>query len=280
MQSLVRQLRRWRFRERLVRLGWGASRWVAAVASILAVACLADWLYDRFYDVPFWLRLLATLGQVAIAAGLAVLFLVRPWTRTPPLDDLAVRAERAIPEFDHRLVTALQLNRPGAKTAGMSKMLIAEVTKEAGQMVARHNLLRLVDYRRLRWAAVVLGPVVLVLGTFALLRPELALILLKRQALLDAEIPRSVHLENRTQDVWPNGAEVVIRYRVTGRFDPERIGKVWVSPEGQPTDEYPLAFEKENPDGSASYTAKLPPSSINFTFKARLQDGRTRGPGS
>lgn len=280
MQSLVRQLRRWRFREQMVRLGWGASRWVAAVASVLAVACLADYVYDRYYDVPSWLRLLTTLGQVALAAALAVLFVIRPWVRTPPLDDLAVRAERAIPEFDHRIVTALQLNRPGAKTAGMSKMLIAEVTKEAGQLAARHDLLRLVDYRRLTWAAGVLAPVVVVLGLFAALKPDLAWALVQRQFLIDAEIPRSVRLENQTQDVWPSGAEVTIRYRVTGKFDPERSGTVRVSPEGQPTDDYALQFEKENADGSASYTAKLPPSSINFTFKARLQDGRTRQPAS
>lgn len=280
MKSLVRQLRRWRFREQLVRLGWGGSRWLAAVASVLAVACLADWVYDRYADVPFWLRLLTTLGQVALAAGLAVLFVVRPWVRTPPLDDLAVRAERAIPEFDHRIVTALQLNRPDARTAGMSEMLIAQVTKEAGQIAGRHNLLNLVDYRRLAWAAGVLAPVVLVLGTFVVLKPDLAWILLQRQLLIDADIPRSVHLENQTPEVWPSGSEVIIRYRVTGRFDPDRTGVVRVSPEGQPTDEYTLAFEKENPDGSASYTTRLPPSSINFTFKARLQDGRTRTPGA
>ena len=30
-------------------------------------------------------------------------------------------------------------------------------------------------------------------------------------------------------------------------------------------------------DGTATYAAKLPPSSVPFTFRARLQDGRTRG---
>ena len=280
MQLLVRQLRRWRFREQTVRLGWGGARWAAAVASVLAVACLADWVYDRYADVPLWLRVVATLTQVLLAAGFAVGFVARPWVRTPPVDDLALRAERAIPEFDHRLVTALQLNRPGAKTGGMSKMLIAEVTREAGEMAARHDLLRLVDYHRLRWAAGVLAPVVLVWGAFFALNPALAAILVQRQLLLGGDIPRSVALENVTQDVWPSGVEVTVRYRVTGRFDPERTGTVRVSPEGQPTDEYTLAIEKDNGDGSATYAATLPPSSIDFTFKARLQDGRTRSPGS
>jgi len=51
-----------------------------------------------------------------------------------------------------------------------------------------------------------------------------------------------------------------------------------VQPDGQPSDDYPLAFEKSSADGSATFLAKLPPSSIPFTFRARLADGRTRSP--
>src|SRR5438034_5517521 len=151
MNHLVRQLRAWRFRDRLVRLAWGGAKWFAVVAVVLALACFADWIYDRSADVPLVLRGLASGGQVLLAAGLALLLLVRPWTKAPPLDELAFRAEKAIPVFDHRLVTALQLNRRGAKTAGMSKALIAEVTREAAAMAAEHRLTRLIDYRPMAW---------------------------------------------------------------------------------------------------------------------------------
>ena len=57
-------------------------------------------------------------GEDVAILGFAALFLIRPIRRTPGYDDLATRAERAIPELGHRLVTALQLNRPGARTAG------------------------------------------------------------------------------------------------------------------------------------------------------------------
>ena len=139
MNSLIRQLRAWRLREQLVRLAWGGSRWFAIVATVLAFACLADWLYDRRAEVPLALRVLATGSQVLIAAGLAYVLLIRPWAKTPHIDDLAFQAEKAIPEFDHRLVTALQLNRSTAKTQGMSKALIAEVTREASEMAAHHR---------------------------------------------------------------------------------------------------------------------------------------------
>ena len=279
MKLLLRQLRRWRFRERLVRFAWGTARWVAAVLTVLAAACLADWLYDRYAEVPFALRILVTAGQVALAGGLAYAFILRPLQRTPPLDALAFRAEKEIPEFDHRLVTALQLNRDGARTAGMSAALIAEVTREAGEMAARHRLTRLIDYRPVWYALGVVAPAVLAWVGFAAADPALAAALLKRQALLGADIPRSVALANETQEVWPSGSEVTIRYRVTGAWAEGMTGTAGVRPDGQPADDYPLVYEQPAGDGAAYFVAKLPPSSTPFAFRGRLADGRARADG-
>jgi hypothetical protein len=279
MNLLLRQLRRWRFRERLVRLALGAGALAGVALAVLAAACLADWLYDRYADVPFALRLLATGGQVALAAGLFVVLVVRPWLAAPPVDDLALRAEKAIPEFDHRLVTAIQLNRAGAKTAGMSPALIAEVTREAGEMAARHRLTRLIDYRPVMWGLAAAAPLVLGWAVFAAVNFDLASILLKRQALLTADIPRSVRLENVTQEVWPSGAEAVIKYRVSGEWTEALTGYAFVVPDGNPEETYTLAFDSKADDGTAIFAAKLPPASVGFTFTARLRDGRTRRPG-
>lgn len=276
MNSLIWQLRSWQLRERLVRLAWGGARWFAVVAVVLAFACLADWLFDRRTDVPKYVRVGMTLLQAGIAAALAYWFLIRPWARTPGIDDLAYQAEQAIPEFDHRLVTALQLNRRGARTQGMSPALIAEVTREAGEMAARHRLTQLIDYKPVLWALAVAAPVVLLWGGFILARPALSIILLKRQMLLDVEIPRSVQLENITPPLWPSGSEVEIRYRVTGEWDETMAGTVFIRPDGQPVDDYRLVHEKSGDDGSATFLCKLPPSSTGFSFTARLADGRTR----
>ena len=58
-----------------------ASSWVFARPDPLAVG-----------ETPFWFRAVMTVGQLALAAGLAYYLLVRPWVRTPPIDDLATRA--------------------------------------------------------------------------------------------------------------------------------------------------------------------------------------------
>jgi len=301
--SVLRQLNHWRFRERLLTFAWGAARWMTIVAVVLAVACAIDWAIDRYSGsetwhralrwtwvlapsdplavghTPFGVRFLMTAGQLALAGVLGYYFIVRPWSRTPHVDDLALRAEKAYPEFDHRLVTAIQLNRPAADTRGMSQTLIADVTREAGEMAAKRNFLALIDYRRLRWALVVILPALIVWGAFAAMNAPLAAILVQRQALLKVEIPREIQLENRTPEVYPTGAEVTVRYAVRGSVSPRAVGTLVVVPEGQPAEFYELTNDK-NADGTASefFSVKLPPSSLDFSFQARLESGRTEHP--
>src|SRR5687767_14643828 len=116
MRTLVGQLRAWRRREWLYRAAWGFARWAVVILAGLTAACFADWLFDRFWDTPFLLRLAMTAMQLLVAGAAAYFLLIR--LRTPSLVALAGRAEAAVPDFDHRLVTALQLNRRGAQTAG------------------------------------------------------------------------------------------------------------------------------------------------------------------
>jgi hypothetical protein len=308
MTNLLGQLTRWRLVERLVRLAWGGARWAAVVGLVLAGACLTDWLADRYLGSESWHRFLAwtrvlapdaspdappepasdavadetplalrvamTGGQLLLAGWLAYLLLVRPWVRTPAIDELAGTAEKAIPGFGHRLVTAVQLNRPAARTQGMSEALIAEVTREAGAMARDHNLLKLIDYRRLLLAAAVALPVLGAWGAFAARKPDLAGVLLRRQLLLSAVIPRSIRLENASKDVLPTGTEAEVRFRVSGAYDPDAVGRLRVKPDGQPEGFYDLRYAGEA-DGGAYFAAKLPPSTSDFAFRARLGDGRS-----
>ena len=230
---------------RLIGSRWLRGRWSSL--TVLGIACLADWLIDRYAgsqtwrdmrksswlfapadplsvgETPFWwFRVPLTAAQLALAAVLGYLLLVRPWLRTPPIDDFAVQAEKAFRAFDHRLVTAIQLNRPPPTRRGMSKMLIGEVTREAGEIASRHNLLKLVDYRRVGWAAAVALPVRSSGPRSSRPIPSLAGILVQRQALLDVEIPRTIQLENITPEVWPTGSEVMVRFKVTGNDHDDR----------------------------------------------------------
>jgi hypothetical protein len=157
-------------------------------------------------------------------------------------------------------------------------MLIAEVTREAGEMARHHNLLKLVNYSRLILAAAVALPVLVAWGAFAAAKPELSSVLLQRQLLRNVEIPRTIHLKNVSQEVWPTGAEVEIRYLVTGEYEPGTVGRLRVEPKDQPEEYYDLKYAGAA-EGGAYFATKLPASSSDFSFTARLGNGRSREPG-
>lgn len=276
MSTLVRQLRSWQLREGL----YSACVAVAAVALVVVVglllACGIDYTIDSETDTPFWVRVMLTAGQVV--GYLAVVYFAARWVRPPSLDVLAGRAEKAHPAFDHRLVTTLQLNRPTARTAGMSSQLIAAVTAEAGTMVARHRLARLADPHRLLWAVGLLIPPLLITGAaFVFYRP-LATALLQRQLLMDVEIPRSVSIESVTPPLFPAGDAVEVRVAVRGRVSDTTAGRLHVFPANGARETHELTFVKAVDETTSLFAATLPPASDPFTFTARVKDGRMKAP--
>lgn len=289
MRSLTSQLRSWQRREWLYRAAWGFARWFSLLLAVLAVACLGDWWVDKYVDVPFRiepglspvelfafvLRVAVAALQVAFAAGAAYLLIGR--LRTPSVDALAGKAEEAIPEFDHRLVTALQLNRDGAKTRGMSPTLIREVTREAEELVARHRLTRLADPTKLKYAAALFVPVLFAALGFAAAKPDLAAALLARQALVPRDIPRLVKVTNVTPELWPSGDPVELRFAVTGPVPESETGRALVGyVDDGAVETYPVAFKERLDDTTALFTAMVPPGSRPFAFRAWIGDGRTR----
>jgi len=116
-----------------------------------------------------------------------------------------------------------------------------------------------------------------VAGGFAVWKPDLVLILLKRQALQDVEIPRWGVGGNITQKVWPTDRGG-FRIRVGGEFTDDMNGSVLIRPDGQSEFRRPLEFAGRQPDGTAVYEAKLPAASVGFSLLARVGDGRMRKP--
>ncbi len=285
MPSLNGQLRAWQFREWLYSTARGAAWWLVILAVSLAIACAVDFYLDRYIDnvseegtsTPFWFRIAMAAGQVLVFAGAAYLLVLK--VRGPSLVALAGRAERAIPEFDHRLVTTLQLTRSDAQTSGMSRQLIAAVEREAGELLQSHRIAKLANPNRLFWAIGLYAAVLIFVGAAGAIVGELAFVLLQRQALLNIDIPRRVSVRNESKPLWPSGDAVELRFRVTGPITDDATGTVFVFPEGQPREKYSAKFFERFPDGSAIFTAQLPPSSEPFTFKARFGDGRLREPG-
>jgi hypothetical protein len=286
---LIRQLARLRWRERLLRFVWAVTLGITIAAGVMAVLCLVDWIFDRYEDTPMALRRAMFLCQVILWAALAIILLSWAFMRRVSDTDLALWVEDHDKSFDHRLISALQLNKPDANTRGMSAVLIAAVTRQAEEHAAQVNFGKLADHSRLERAtklAMVAGSVLLI--TLVFWHQTIAA-LVARQFLADREIPRSIALESVTRSVWPSGEEVVLRFRVRGALHPAMQGEVRIDPNQEPNDKhappseyYPLVFEtqtRESP-GEAIFTARVRASTIGYHYRAWLSDGRSRRPNS
>ena len=279
MQTLVRALNARRRRERLYRLAWGAARVVAVSVTLLAACCAIDYAIDQNRETPSALRVVMTVLQVAVALYCLNRFVFR--LNMPSLDQFAAQAEALVPSFGHRLVTALQLNRESARTDGMSRQLIADVTRDAEKLAEGPDFPELADPRRLRNAALLLTPVVaFVVAAFAV-APVLATTLVSRQLLLPVEIAHAVQLTNATPELWAAGDVVTVTIEVSGDVPEETVGTLKVTPDGQPAETFALKFAGragEN-DATSLYRAELPPASTPMSFRAWVGGGRLRHPG-
>jgi hypothetical protein len=298
--TILSKLADLRRRELLLRFVWGAARVAAVALVLLALCCLADWLVDRWRDTPLALRALFIFAQLGTAVALIVLLVLLPVYR--PLRDstLAKWVEREFPAFRHRLITAVELNRPGADTKGMSPVLIKAVTDEAERKAAATDFAPALDSRRLKWSAFVLFPVLIVLLLPAIVAPRTVFQLLGRQLLLPIDITRSVrfelddvesvppenlvgrdaprlpHHDIREPSVCASGDEVAIRFKAEGRVNQDTRGTLRIWPDGGAPEDVSIEWEKEAPDGKAIFVAKVPASSVDFQYQAWLGDARIR----
>jgi hypothetical protein len=275
-------LRLW---EACLRLLWGAARCLVVFLALLALACALDWLIDHLLETPWLLRVALLGGQLLVAAVLVLWLVVLPLFVRLSNSHLALLVEDREPKLHHRLISVVQFHQPGAQLEGMSRELIDRVTRETKEQVAGMNFVAKANARRLLWGLCWVTPALLLaLGLF-LVWPETVWALVQRQFLANVPIPRSIYLENISDEVWPRGEEVVLRFRVRGSgvaslTTGEAPGFVVLDPEDQPSESYPLHIESiDHERGEAVAVVTLPPSYTNAAYGAWLLDGRLPQPG-
>jgi hypothetical protein len=279
--TIRRQLARLRRRERGLRLLWGATRCLAVALPVLAGACLLDWWIDLRSDTPWTVRATMLVAQAVLWATLGVVFVIRPLCQRLSDSRLALWVESRAPTLSHRLISAVQLNQAHAATRGMSPALIAAVTREAEEQTAGMRFARFADHRRVNWCAGLAGPLLLAIASVLCVAPVTAFALLERQFLVDREVPRGVRLECVAPEIlWPSGEDVVLRFRAIGdALGGDVPGGVQIDADRDPGTTYPLSREEQHDPGEAIFTARVPAPPADFTYHARLADGRTRQPG-
>lgn len=269
--SILRRRNRW------LTTAWGAARWFVLVLGLLFLACLIDWSIDRWRDTPTWLRLGLFVAQATLWLSAALWLIARPFFHWASDSAIAGWLESWSPKLDHRVITAVELNQVSHERLGMSAELVAQVTREADHAIAACDPIRVLDARKFKWSAYLAGGalVFLAIASFFLPMP----ILIMRQFLADASIPRHTHLNDVNPAVWPSGEPVDLRFVVATSGDPGS-GHVRIDPVGRPAESYVLEREEGGTDSQGTvYVAHVPASLVNFSYGAWLGDGRLDRPG-
>ena len=228
---------------------------------------------------PLTLRVIMASVQGSILIFYAYRWLVKPYLHGIDLIQLAQRVEAHYTEYGHRLVTAIQLTHEHAQTKGMSLELIELITKEAELISARHHFVTLVRTKYLRRGLLLLiCPLVLVLTQILVYKPVPFMALMQRAVLQGVAIPRDCDLQDISLHHVGVGDEVEIRYEVT-TSRPMKIddlkGTVRFMLADQREVVADLEFREQRDSTHALFATKAPTSSVNFTYRAWLGDGRT-----
>ncbi len=265
VRRLLVRLSRVREKRALVIAATGASLAVALFVAFLAVEMAVDWLADLS-----WLTRAAVL---VFSLGVTGFVLFRhalwPFWKRPGDDEIALRIERALPEFRSRFIASIQLARSqdGGVSAGLVKALIAET--EA--MAARLDWRSVVKTKRLWRVALAVAGAIIVAGALFAWGGRSSVTLFKRAFLSREAVPRKTQIINVTGDAVV-GVGDDLKIEATAQGVVPGAGQLTVKSATGLTHEFTFNVD---PDARGKFSTRLKSVQEPFTYSIRLNDAAT-----
>ena len=246
-----------------VTAGTGAGMAVGVLIILLAAAMLGDW----WLDFPLAVRAVTLALTLGLTGFIVWRFVVRPIRHQPDDDVVALRVERARPQFRSRLISSIQFSRPGALPPGAAVSLARMTIAETEELAAPLDFTEIIPTRELKkvsaWAVAVLA-----LGLFAFTYGgEVSRDLLKRAFLSSTLVPRHTRVEVLTGDTRI-GLGDSIRIEARARGVVPQAGKLIVKTSGKRTLEYSMEKDADGKFARALENVQQP-----FDYTVRLNDG-------
>jgi hypothetical protein len=246
-----------------VAAGTGAGMALGAFIILLATAMLLDW----WLDFPLWLRAVALTFVLGAAGFITWRYILTPIRRQPDDDALALRIEKAHPQFRSRLISSIQFPRPGAIPPGAAHSLARMTIAETETLAQPMDFTQVISTKELSRVAL-WSLAVLALGLFSFMYGgEVSRDLFKRAFLSSTLVPRHTRVEVITGDTRIGRGDT-IRIEALARGVVPRTGKLIVKMSGKRTQEYPLDKDKEG-----RFVRALENVQQNFDYTVRLNDG-------
>jgi hypothetical protein len=260
-----------------------SRRWsVGVLQGLLILACplpvlwvvqgLADW----SFDLPWIVRAVFLIADLAILGWLYRLHLHGVFREKPTLAQIALMVEKKWPSLRSNVVSAVELADGRSGGTRGSLQLVQMVLEQARARTATLDFAEVVPLKPLRrWFLIATGAWILGLGVAAVSWPS-SLVLFKRILLSSQPLPTRTIVEPITRDMAVAvGNDVTLSARALGEL-PSR-GRVTIQYAGQPVQEFPVTpvSDKEKPEAKADvFSLTLRNLQKPFTYRFYLNDGR------
>ncbi|MGI9240134.1 MAG: hypothetical protein ACR2RV_05005 [Verrucomicrobiales bacterium] len=243
---------------------------IAASVAILLLACLV--LCDALFELSMETRRIMLTIAGAIAGGLLLRALLTPISQHRDDEELALITEKQHPEFDSRLISAVQFANGKGSVAGDGEdnPIVRRMIADTEEVAAETDLLDAVDWRYLGRAllvvAVVAGLATIAFFTWNRVTPALV----QRAFLQDVAIPRDTQILTTSGDLKIGiGDRIEITATADGVLPEEGILRVEFS-SGRKLD-----YTLTKLDGAAAtYCVEIEDVPESFSYQVRINDAR------
>ena len=263
---LVARISAVRRKQVAVAAGTGAGMAVGAFVILLGAAMLLDW----WLDFPVWVRGVILVCIIASTGLIAWRYVLMPIRRQPDDDAVALRIEKARPQFRSRLISSVQFARPGVIPPGAATSLARMTIAETEALAAPMNFADVISTKELN-KVLIWAFAVLLLGIFSFMYGgAVSVDLLKRALLTSTLVPRHTRVDVLTGDTRIGRGDT-IRIEAMARGVVPRAGRLIVKMSGKRTQEYTL-----DKDSEGKFVRALENVQQNFDYTVRLNDGVSR----
>lgn len=248
-----------------------AARGFAAIAGAAVVLLAATMLLDWLLELPRPVRaglLALDIGVLGYILGVRVL---APIFWGPDDEDIALLVEHAMPEFNTRLIAAVQFVKPRAISAGSSAGLVRAMIRQTESLAGPKDFTSVVKadpmLRTMAMSAFILLAGV---GSFTWSR-DVSFDLLRRAFLANVDVPRNTRVKSVTEDkVIPIGDPITLEAAARGVLPAS--GKVELRFESGRKQAFTI---DKAADSSEFYSRTIDNVQESFSYRIRINDGLT-----
>ena len=242
---------------------------LAVTAAVLLLAGLV--LCDAMFELPLETRRML-LGTAGIIAGVLLLrALLTPITQHRDDEELALLTEKQHPEFDSRLISAVQFATGKGSADGEDSAIVRRMIVDTEAVAAGADFLDAVDWRYLGRALLVAAAIAALAAAAFFGWHKVTPALVKRAFLQDIAIPRDTQILTTTGDLKVGiGDRIEIIATASGELPAEGVLRVEFDSGRR------LDYALTKPEGAtATYRAEIEDVPEGFSYQVRINDARS-----